>query len=274
MRLGALVSLEEAAAHGITAAAQRIELGMEEHELAFVRQRFEQAGVWAVQTGGYRNLAATDETVRQEAVAYLRKMLVKADQAGVMFVVTGGGHRDPARPSDVFSAHPDNWRPEALEVLADSCRRVLADLELRQAKLVVETWTMTPVDSPEKARALYEAVNHPHFGILFDPVNLMNLERYFRTGSFVQECVDILGDAIALVHLKDALLRPEAFTYHMSEVMIGEGNVDYPSLLQALSGLTHANVPIMVEHLKSIEAYAASVRHVREIAAANGVALD
>ena len=95
---------------------------MEERELALIRQRFEQAGVWAVQTDGYCNLAATDENERQKAIAFLRKKLANADRAGVMFVTTGGGHRDPKRPADVFSAHPDNWKPEAISVLADSCR--------------------------------------------------------------------------------------------------------------------------------------------------------
>ena len=139
------------------------------------------------------------------------KMLLAAENVDSSFVNVGGGHREPTCPSNVFSAHPANWKDEALEVLAVSCIQVLGQIPIRQTRLVLETRMMTPLDSPQKVRQLYDQVNHPQFGFLFDSVNLMNLNRYFRTGEFIRECVDILGDDIALVHLKDTILKPDTF---------------------------------------------------------------
>lgn len=270
MLLGATVSLDEAIALGVTAAPIAAEKPALDAELSELSRPYAKAGVMPVQTNGYCNLVATDETVRRENVAATRELLRRADLAGSRAVVVGGGHRDPAVPRDVFSAHPDNWTPEAVELLAQSCREIVDGLDLKTTRLSVETWVMTPLDSPKSVRRFLDLVHHKSVGILFDPVNMMNLDRHFRTGEFIAECFDTFGDDIVHVHAKDTKLLAAEFTYKMAEVPIGTGQLDYAELLRQMSRKAE-DLPLVVEHLGKREDYAAAIAHIRGIAKTEGL---
>lgn len=273
MRLGVTILPEVAANYNFKITSVDLDPSMTDGDIEMIRERFKKANVLPVQSSAYYNLASTDHTVRANAIKNVRKVLVDSEKIGCRFVVVGGGHRNPDCPASVFSAHPANWEDDAIDVLADSCIKVLEQLPLSQTKLVLETWTMTPLNSPEKARQLYDKVNHPRFGILLDIVNLMNLDRYFKTGEFIQECVNVLGDAIDLVHLKDTILNAEQFTYHMAEAPVGEGNMDYSAVLSALNSLGKKDLILMIEHLDTIEQYVECAQFVRRTAKKVGIEL-
>ena len=270
MQLGATVSLDDAIALGVTAAPIGAEQPMSDSELAELGRPYAKAGVTPVQTNGYCNLIAPDEAIRRENVAATRELLRRADLAGSRAVVVGGGHRDPAVPRDVFSAHPDNWKPEAVELLAQSCREIVDGLDLKTTRLSVETWVMTPLDSPGSVRRFLDLVDNKSVGILFDPVNMMNLDRHFRTGEFIAECFDTFGDDIVHVHAKDTRLLAAAFTYHMAEAPIGTGQLDYAELLRQMSRKAQ-DLPLVVEHLGKREDYAAAIAHIRGVAKAESL---
>jgi L-ribulose-5-phosphate 3-epimerase len=270
MQLGATVSLEDAIALGVTAAPIAAEKPLSDPELAELSRPYAKAGITPVQTNGYCNLVATDEAIRRENVAATRELLRKADLAGSRAVVVGGGHRDPAVPRDVFSAHPDNWKPEVIELLAQSCREIVDGLQLKTTRLSMETWVMTPLDSPKSVRRFLDLVGNKSVGILFDPVNMMNLDRHFRTGEFIAECFDAFGDDIVHVHAKDTKLIAAEFTYKMAEAPIGTGQLDYAELLRQMSRKAQ-DLPLVVEHLSKREDYAHAIAHIRGIARAEGL---
>jgi len=272
MRLGATVAFDDAVRLGFTAAPMAIEDHFDDRRLDSLRLQYSHAGILGAQLSSYCNLTSTDEHIRQENIRLVKQRLKLASKAGCRSVVVGGGHRNPLCPRDVFSAHPDNWTPLALDILADSCAQILADMEPGQTKLIIETWVMTPVNSPENVRKLVDKVNHPNFGILFDPVNLMNLDRYFKNGDFIRECVDVFGDSIAVVHLKDTLLIPERFTYHLSEAQAGKGNLDYKTLLGLCRHLD-PDLPLLIEHLKTLKEYEQSGAFIRQVAEELGLRL-
>ncbi len=271
MRLGVTILPEVAANYNFKITSVDIEPGMTDIDIEGIQKRFKKANVLPVQSSAYYNLASTNDLIRADAIKNVRKVLMNAEKIGCKFVVVGGGHRNPACPANVFSAHPANWEDEAIDVLADSCIKVLEKIPLSKTKIVLETWTMTPLNSPQKARRLFDKINHPQFGILLDIVNLMNLDRYFKTGEFIWECVNVLGDAIDLVHLKDTILNPELFTYHMSEAPVGKGNLDYPEVLSALNSLNKKDLILMIEHLDTIEQYIECTQFVYQIAKKMGI---
>jgi len=270
MHLGAVLNIPDLQKLGLTAGPAEDIAELPEAERSGLGLSFEQAGIIPAQTGGYCNLVSTDEAHRRKCVARLRETLAAAEQAGVRTVICGGGHRDPDCPEAVFSPHPDNWTQPARELLAQSCAEVLDGFSSKVTKLTIETWVMTPLDSPRAARDLVDAVKHPNLGILFDPVNMMNLDRHFRTGEFVAECIDTFGDAITHVHAKDTRILADRFTYHMAEVPIGSGRMDYARLLREMTRLPE-DVSLIIEHLDTFDAYAAAAAKLREIAAAEGI---
>ncbi|WP_067618405.1 sugar phosphate isomerase/epimerase family protein [Alicyclobacillus acidiphilus] len=269
MILGAAVPPDHAKTLSVKAAEMRLSEHATDEDLLALRSRFEELGIMNAQIGAYCNLSSTDEAIRQENIQHVRQAMRVAHLAGCKNVVVGGGHRDPSRPRETASAHIDNWTDHALDVLADSCLQVLDGLDF-DVHLVIETWVMTPVSSEQRALQLANKVNHPKMGILFDPVNCMNIERYFQNGDFMRRFVETVGDKIFLVHLKDTFLRARPITYHMSEVPIGEGNLDYPALLRAIDPLP---VPALLEHMSNPDDYGPKVEYIRNLAGELGIDL-
>jgi sugar phosphate isomerase/epimerase len=270
MLLGAAVSVEDAVTLGVRAAQTRVSPETTEEDLARQRDAFRAAGVANVQFNAYCNLTSVDEAVRRANIERVRRAMRQAAVAGAQHVVVGGGHRDPACPTETASAHRDNWTPAAIATLADSCRQVLRDAP-PGVTLVIETWVMTPVDSAASALALVEQVGHPQFGILFDVVNCMNLDRYWDNGRFAADFVARVGPFIKLVHLKDTRLKARPITFHMAEVPVGTGHLDWPAVIAAVAPL---GVPVLVEHQDSIAAYRQALAFVRETAATVGVPIE
>jgi sugar phosphate isomerase/epimerase len=236
-----------------------------EEEAWALGRRYRDAGIRIVQVACYQNVSTPVEEVRAGAVRALAHALRLATAAGALAVVTGAGHCDPARPREPFAAHPDNFSQAALDRLAATCRQALEAAPGATARLLAETWVISPLSSLLRASEAVRRVAHPRFGILFDPVNLMNLDNYFDNGSFLRRAVQQLGPAIGLVHAKDTLLHPERFTYQLAEEPVGKGALDYPALLQALASLP-GDVPLCVEHLRTEEEVAAALDHLRRLA--------
>ncbi len=235
-------------------------------------RRFAAAGLHIVQVGDYVNLSSPLPEARARAVAHLTRSLRLAAAAGCPAVVTGAGHCDPSCPDAIFSAHPENWAPSALDRLVQTCREVVEAAADTGVRLLVEPWVMSPLASLNNAGQAVRRVGHPGFGILFDPVNLMNLDTYFDNGSFLRRAVQQLGSAIGLVHAKDTRLHPERFTFHMAEEPVGQGALDYPALLGALAALP-GDVPLCVEHVHTEAEVAAALGHLRRVSEQVGIPL-
>ena len=277
IRLGAVLptgSVDETIAMaerlGLWGTAAPLPLEATEAEAAAVGRRFRDAGLRLVQLACYRNVSTPVPEERRRAVRDLVRALHLAAAAGVLHVVTGAGHRDPSQPQATFAVHPDNFSDRALEDLAATCREVLETAGDVPVRLLVETWVMTPLSSLTRASEAVRRVAHPRFGILFDPVNLMNLDVYFDNGSFLARAVQQLGPAIGIVHAKDTLLHPERFTFQLAEEPVGQGALDYGALLRALATLP-GDVPLLVEHVPDEAGVRAALDHIRAVAERVGV---
>ena len=105
----------------------------------------------------------------------------------------------------------------------------------------------------------------------FDPVNLINCpERYYRSGDFIRDCFARLGPHIKCCHAKDITLSGK-LTVHLDETRPGLGALDYGAFLRCLAQLD-PDTPLMLEHLTGAGEYAAAARHIRQIAAREGLA--
>jgi sugar phosphate isomerase/epimerase len=209
---------------------------------------FRAAGIAVVQVGCYRNLVATDESVRAAAIRDVGQAMELAGEMGVPAVICGGGHRHPDHAAAVFAVHPDTWSDRAIDVLVESCREIAATVSALAATLCLEPWAITTLDSPARLEEVMRRVDHPKVAVELDPVNMMTIDRYADTAGFLTECFDRLGEKIRLVHAKDTLLKPEPFTYHMSEAAPGEGVLDFRTLLELMQRLP-ADTPLLIEHL-------------------------
>ena len=236
-----------------------------------IREQFARHGVALSQVSCYTNLEAAPGATRERQMARLKEIIEFSALAGAGCVASGCGHMNPDRVDDVFSAHPDNWTPVAMDRLVESCREAALWAEAAGVIFCIESWVILTLNSPQKMRELADRVNSPGFGLLFDPVNLMNLDTYFRNGDVIREAFDLLGDRIKVVHAKDTILIDSAFTFHMSEAPIGKGRLDYETLLRCIAELQDEETPLHIEHLPGIDDIIQARDHIQSLADRIGV---
>ncbi len=233
---------------------------------------FTDAGLAIVQLGCYRNLISVDPEVRSQAIEDVAAAMDVAGNAGVQTIVCGGGHRDPAIPRARRSVHPDNWSDRALDVMIESCQEIVRKVSDHAAPLCFEPWVITSLNTPARIERVIRAVDHPKVGVELDLANLVTIERYFDTAGLITECFDRFGEKIHLVHLKDAVLRPEPYLYHIGEALVGDGIIDYPVLLTLLAKRS-PGASLMVEHIRSEADAEKALAHMRRIADQVGITL-
>lgn len=234
---------------------------------------FQEAGLTIVQLGCYRNLISQDPSVRAAAIGDVAGAMNVAGRLGIEAVVCGGGHMDPSKPSARRSVHRDNWTEKALNEMIESCHQIAARIDDQAAPLCFEPWVITSLNTPQRLERLVRSLDHPKFAVELDLANLVTVERYFDTAGLITECFERFGDKIRIVHLKDVVLTPEPYIYHVGEAVVGDGNIAYRVMLQLL-GRNFAEASLMIEHLKSEDDARRAVDHMRSIAAETGVALS
>jgi len=81
--------------------------------------------------------------------------------------------------------------------------------------------------SPTDARRLCQAVGSKHFGVLYEPANLMH------GGVDYHEAFDIFHDHIVHIHVKDGAVGKDGF----ARTHLGEGDIDYRWVVDSLEGI-------------------------------------
>jgi sugar phosphate isomerase/epimerase len=84
------------------------------------------------------------------------------------------------------------------------------------------------VYSPERARIVLDAIGSRNLRIIFDPVNLLCVENMEQREEIFAKTIELLGDDIAVVHLKDFV--PEG--NDLTSIAAGTGMMDYRKILK------------------------------------------
>ncbi len=222
-----------------------------------------EAGVWI------RLAGPNPEETRANVERAIRRLRV-ADLVGAQCCVDIAGS---FHPTAWHGAHPSNVAADMLDAAAVIARTIIDAVQPRRAKFAYEMMQWTLPDSADAYLELIRAVDRKMFGVHLDPTNLINSpRRYYDTGAVIRECFEKLGPHIAACHAKDVGMNLTDAIVHLSEVPIGTGNLDYAAYLRGLASLGR-DVPLMMEHLRTPEEYAAAAAHVRKVAAAEGITL-
>ena len=117
---------------------------------------------------------------------------------------------------------------------------------------------------PREYLKLMEDIDRERFSVHLDIVNMINNpERYFFSTEFLEETFDLLGDQIKSCHLKDILLL-EDYTFQLRESACGEGTLDIVRYAE-LATQYNPDMPMIIEHLDTNEAYEKSFKYVSDI---------
>lgn len=259
-------ALEE---RGYAAATAPVGPDASDEEIAAYRDAAADADVEIAEVGawGY-NTISDDRTERGAAIEACARHLELADAIGARCAVNLAG----SRGDDWLAPHPANFDEETFDRVVEGVRSIVDRAAPSDAVYALEPMPWSVPHSVESQRAVLEAVDREHFGVHFDPTNLITSpELWANDAALVEHFVGEFGDSIVAVHVKDLVLE-EGLTVRFSEVPPGTGEFDLHELLTALDGLD-PDLPLLLEHLDDEDAYAAAADHVRTVADEVGVDL-
>ncbi len=116
---------------------------------------------------------------------------------------------------------------EALSSFITNLRPVVSYAEKMGVILAIEPACMHIVHNVKRARCVLDEIGSPNLQIIWDPVNLLHMDNYKQQIEVMEEAIDLLGKDIAVIHLKDYIIRDNAMEFTAP----GLGQMDYGPII-------------------------------------------
>lgn len=214
------------------------------------------------------NLIHPDLSERRKIYRYIIEECEAAERCGCPSITTIIGTRSNIL---LFSPHKDNWTWETWRLAVKTMKQILKDTSGMKVELGVESVNMTTINNPRAHLQLIEEVADPRCKVTLDPVNMINLGNYFRTTELINECFDLLGENIAVADAKDTYVLPNKMSVYITQVVPGEGMMDYETYLVRLSRLKYPRT-LNIEDLQ-FEQYPAAKKFIEKTAENVGITI-
>ena len=218
-------------------------------------------GLQLAEVGVWRNMLDPDAEKREKAVQYAIGQLELADRIGAACCVNILG----ARGGRWDGAYKENFDSETWQTGVAVIRRIIDAVQPRNTYFTIESMPWMYPTGPDEYLHLLEDVDRDRFAVHLDVFNwITSARRYFCNEDFVDECFEKLGPYVRSCHLKDVRLE-EAYTLHLTETSPGNGGINLRHLIRAAARY-NPDMPFVIEHLDSDEAYLQSVAYVQSLA--------
>lgn len=189
----------------------------------YLRNLFLKKEIDVAVLGCYLNLAHPDpEQLRKIQNTYLSYIrLASVLGCGVVGTETGA-------PNAQYRFEPACHSEEALKLFIQNLKPVIAYAEAMGVIMAIEPVRTHIVSTPQRARQVIDEIASPNLQIIWDPVNLLAMDNYHQQREVTQEAIELLGDYIAVVHMKDFVVQDK----QLKSVASGTGELDYKPILR------------------------------------------
>jgi sugar phosphate isomerase/epimerase len=207
--------------------------------------------------GGYMNPLREDPASLRDAIAL-------APQLGTTVVHTWSGTAN----EDIFEDDPANVTDTAFDQAVTFFREVAVWAEEAGVIVALEPFHHHVARSPERLRALLDAVDSPYLAAAMDPPNFLPVDIAASVNERMPDMFATLGGRLAIAHAKDLRIPLEGETEGVLGGVVlpgpGEGIMDYDLYVKLLMA---ADVEtIIVEHISPATQQAAHAVVARSIA--------
>ena len=207
---------------------------------------------------------------KKKDVESFRRSAEMAVEVGCKSIGTSPGSLDDRGR---WFAHPDNWKQEPLDMLAESLSEIVKFFEGSDVKLCLEYGSPTVVNTPERALWLAEQVNSPNLGAYADPANWIHgYDLIFNNTEVINHAFDVLGDSIYAAHARDFWVDDGAEGMTLKTGGAGQGLMDYETFLKRANDLD-PDMSILFEHTPQDKILDAR-DYIRETASWIGLPMD
>jgi sugar phosphate isomerase/epimerase len=225
------------------------------------------ANILIAEVGAWSNPLSTDPAAAQTALKKCIDSLALAEAIGANCCVNISGSKNPAQWA---GPHKDNLTEATFEQIVDITQKIIQEVKPTRTYFALELMPWSYPDSVDSYLRLIKAINQKQFGVHLDPMNIIDSPRvFFNNGALIKECFKKLGPHIRSCHGKDIILKEDVYTPQLVECRPGLGHMDYAVYLTELSKLK--DIPLMMEHLATSEAYQEAAKYIRSVGAKEGI---
>ncbi len=194
---------------------------------SYLRRVFAQNGIDIAVIGNYLNLLHPDEDYLRDATEKYYAHIRFASLLGCGMVGTETG-----APNREYRFCPECRKDETLSLFIRRLRPIVRCAEQFGVIFAIEPVARHSVYDPKSCRRVLDEIGSPNLQVLFDPVNMLDLDNVDRREELFQEAIELLGDDMAMVHLKDFIRVDEG--YGLKSVGAGTGEMDYSAIMRYL----------------------------------------
>ena len=189
----------------------------------YLKRIFHETQLDVAVLGCYLNLAnPNEESLKKIQKRYLTHIrFASLLGAGVVGTETGA-------VNEVYKYEERNHSDEALQIFIKNLRPVVEYAEKMGVIFAIEPVFKHIVCNPKRARQVLDEINSPNLQIIFDPVNLLDISNYQDRERIIHEAIDLLGQDIAMVHIKDFRVEDGK----LDSVAAGTGEMDYSEIIR------------------------------------------
>lgn len=230
-------------------------------EAAAYREAAAKADLVIAEVGAWSSPVSEDEAAAKAAFEKCVACLDLAERLGAVCCVNVAG----SRSAGWARTDARNLTDETFDMIVEVTRAIIDAVKPKRAFFCTETMPWLYPDTVDNYLRLVEAVDRTQYGVHCDPVNMVSSpQRYYANGELIGEFFRTLGSRIKSCHAKDTIISDE-LTVHISEARPGTGALDYRRYLREANAL-HADLPLMIEHLKTEDEYDSAAAYIRSVA--------
>ena len=228
---------------------------LDTHRASEIGDAIRSCGKEVALVGAYFNPVHPNRDKAQRGVRIFVEYLSLAGKLGSIAV----GSETGSYMGDPWGYHPDNSKPEARELVADTFR-YLADVASEYDAFVgIEGAYNHVCSTPDVLYEVIRSINRDNIKVIFDLYNYLSDTNYESAYEILQRGLELFGSRILLYHVKDFNILDGKLT----QCGVGRGVLDYkrilgeiyaenPDAVLVLEGTVGEDIPYAVKHLRSI----------------------
>ncbi|MBR1920179.1 MAG: sugar phosphate isomerase/epimerase [Spirochaetales bacterium] len=191
----------------------------------YLRHMFEDAKMDIAVLGCYLNLAHPDPAVIKASQEKYYAHIRFASLLGCGMVGTETG-----APNAEYKYCPECRSDEAFKTFIENLRPVVRCAEQYGVTLAIEPVARHIIWGPERCRQALDEIGSHNLKVLFDPVNMLDLDNVDHREEVFAQAIELLGPDIAMLHFKDFMRVNEG--YGLKSIGAGTGEMDYTQILR------------------------------------------
>jgi len=188
---------------------------------SYFREIFYKRGIKISVLGCYLNYIHPDIEQRRKNINVFKEHIRFARDFGCSVVGTETGSINAD-----YSFSFDNQSDRAFQMFYESIKELVEEAEKFGVFVGIEAVTTHVISTPGRMKQIIDKVNSNNLQVIFDPVNLLNIENYKNQEEVIKKSFDLFGDKIAIIHAKDFIIEDG----NLKQVAPGKGMLNYKLL--------------------------------------------